>query len=266
MIIVGTSGFQFADWRGPVYPEGIARDGLLPYYERELGFGAVEINFSYYSIASPRSYESMLGKTSSGFKFVVKAYQDLTHKVYKRGEVTDHVGVFDHFKSSIAPLLESGRLHGVLFQFPYSFKPCAETFDYLKRCRERFPETEVIVEFRFDGWHKRGTYYFMREEGLAYCAVDEPGLKGLYPYYPAATSDKLGYFRFHGRNKEWFTASAAERYNYHYNNEELESFLPGIRKVEKQTEITLVFFNNCHAGTAARNALDLIALLLAKKT
>ena len=65
-----------------------------------------------------------------------------------------------------------------------------------------------------------------------------PNSKGLMPYNPTATTN-LGYFRFHGRNTNWFDASVAERYDYLYTPEELKSFVSDIKNIANSTRKTL---------------------------
>ena len=100
---------------------------------------------------------------------------------------------------------------------------------------------------------------------FGYCIVDEPKLKGLMPYNPTATTG-LGYFRFHGRNTNWFDASVAERYDYLYTPEELRSFIPGIKNISSITGKTIVMFNNCHAGKSVKNAIEMLNLISQKRT
>ncbi len=111
----------------------------------------------------------------------------------------------------------------------------------------------VVVEFRNKAWAKQDTFNFLRENSLGFCCVDEPPLPRLMPFTPRATSD-IGYFRFHGRNMNWFKASVSERYNYLYSEDELKEFVPKVKEVASKTVKTYNFFNNCHAGAAARNA------------
>ena len=108
---------------------------------------------------------------------------------------------------------------------------------------------------------KKGAFYhhFRSKTELGYCVVDEPKLPKLMPFIPRATSD-LGYFRLHGRNPNWFNVPTSVRYDYRYSEEELKSFIQPIREIEGQTAETLIFFNNCHGGSAARNALELLRM------
>jgi len=94
---------------------------------------------------------------------------------------------------------------------------------------------------------------FLKENGLASCAVDEPKLPRLMPFVNEVTSS-LGYLRFHGRNPNWLNAPVAARYDYLYTNEELEEFVPEARTMNSRAGKMFVFFNNCHAGSAVKNA------------
>lgn len=48
MIYVGTSGYSYKDWIGPVYAEGTKEAGMLEEYAKR--FDAVELNFTYYGM------------------------------------------------------------------------------------------------------------------------------------------------------------------------------------------------------------------------
>jgi len=58
IIRIGTSGFQFEDWKGSVYPQDITEPAMLSYYEKHLGFDTVEINFTYYRLPSPKQWRN----------------------------------------------------------------------------------------------------------------------------------------------------------------------------------------------------------------
>jgi len=118
----------------------------------------------------------------------------------------------------------------------------------------------LIIEFRSRDWAQPATFEFLKANKLGYCIVEEPKLNNLMPFINQATSD-VGYLRFHGRNKNWFNAPVEERYNYDYSDDELKGFIPDIIKLFQQAHKTFLFFNNCHAGFAARNALRLRELL-----
>lgn len=262
MIKLGTSGFSFKDWVGPVYPQGIKPGNMLPYYENVLGFDTVEINFTYYRLPSPRSFEGMLRKTSPKFEFAVKANREMTHDMIDKGtwQLKENKEVFEKFTYSLKPLIEGGKLGCVLAQFPVFFFPKKENASYLLEFKNRMQDIPLVIEFRNKAWLTDRTFDSLRDNELGYCVVDEPQIPRLVPFVPRATSD-LGYFRFHGRNRNWFKATVQERYNYLYTEQELKEFVPHIKKVEKDTCKTYCFFNNCHGGQAAMNAQTMQKML-----
>jgi uncharacterized protein YecE (DUF72 family) len=207
-ILIGTSGFSFDDWIGEAYPSNIKKQEMLPYYEKEFGFSALEVNYTYYSMPSRKTMESFAGRTSSNFSFVVKAFKGMTHE--RADNLKEQCRIF---RDGVSPLGEN--LKALLFQFPYMFVPEAANIDHLKRLREEFDGFEPVVEFRNAKWFDDRCLDLLRSLSFGYCIVDEPKLKGLLPFHPALTSD-MGYFRFHGRNTAWFNAPVNVRYDYLY--------------------------------------------------
>ncbi len=257
MIVIGTSGFSYADWRGSFYPEGLGEHDMLAFYATR--FPAVELNFSYYRMPTARTLGAMAAKTPEDFEFVIKAHRSMTHEL---GPGPQRQAAFQEFREALRPLEGVGKLGAVLFQFPWRHRPGPGALAYLGEIRELYPDLPLVVEFRNSEWDRPETYEVLRQAGLGYCCVDEPRLKGLMPRQNLATST-VGYVRFHGRNaaKWWNHKEAWERYDYLYSAEELREWEPAIAEMDARTDVTYVFFNNCHAGQAARNAqmmLDLV--------
>jgi len=119
----------------------------------------------------------------------------------------------------------------------------------------------LVFEFRNQMWLKDQTVQFLVKKGVGFCIVDEPRLPQLMPYLPRATSD-IGYFRFHGRNPRWFNVPIKVRYDYLYTEGELKEFIPDIKDISQKTAKTLIFFNNCYSGSAAKNASQMARLLM----
>ncbi len=235
---------------------------MLEYYEKTLGFTITEINSTYYTIPSQKSFDGMIRKTTKDFEFTVKAHKSLTHEIRDKGtgKLLDNNEAFEHFLHAVEPLKKEGRLTAILAQFPYSFHATKDNYDYLKIFKDRLADMPLAVEFRNYSWHNERSLKFLRENHIGYCIVDEPKLKGLMPYNPDTTTD-IGYFRFHGRSTNWFDAPTSERYDYLYTIEELKSFVQDIKDIANSAKKTIVMFNNCHAGKAARNALEIIEML-----
>jgi len=260
---VGTSGFSFNDWLGRAYPAGLAKAKMLEYYESVLGFDTVELNFTYYAMPTPRTLASMVSRTSSGFCFVVRSHKDMTHDIWSdedRRVLKDTADVFKAFRECISPLVDSGRLGCVLVQFPVFFYPVPQNFEYLRKIPTLMPGVAIVVEFRNRAWIRPDAFRLLEECDMGCCVVDEPKIPRLMPFEPRRTSD-IAYFRFHGRNQNWFNASREERYNYLYSSTELEEFIPPLRSVSAGAKTTYTFFNNCHAGAAALNALMMKQML-----
>jgi uncharacterized protein YecE (DUF72 family) len=262
MIKIGTSGFSFPDWKGTVYPIGLQERDMLPYYEKTLGFNALEVNFTYYTLPSQKSFEAMSKKTSKQFEFVVKAFKGMTHEIRDKetGEMINNEETFKKFRYSLAPLVGDGKLTCVLAQFPYGFFPNKQNFGYLEKFKREMEDIPLVFEFRNQTWLREGTFQFLEKNEIGFCIVDEPKIPKLMPYLPRTTCD-IGYFRLHGRNPNWFNVPLKVRYDYLYSEGELKEFIPDIRNISQKAAKTLIFFNNCYSGSAAKNAAQMAKLL-----
>ncbi len=261
MIRIGTSGFSFPDWKGPVYPTDLSSGRMLPYYASELGFDTVEINSTYYRIPQPENMRAMAKKIPENFEFVLKGFRGMTHDPFdnrlKIKPMQEEIeGYFHEFNEALEPIKEEGKLGAVLLQYPVFFFPSHENKEYILKSKEMLENVPVVIEFRNKGWAKPQTFQFLKENGLGNCTVDEPKLPKLMPFVNEVTSN-IGDLRLHGRNTNWFNSPRSERYNYLYTDEELMEFIPEIEKMEQNSEKTYVFFNNCHVGKALRNAQTL---------
>jgi uncharacterized protein YecE (DUF72 family) len=259
-IRVGTSGFSYKDWVGPVYPEGMHKADWLSFYARELGFGTCELNFTYYRLPDPRTLERMAAKVPGAFVFTLKATRTLTHQ---RDKATPDE--FSRFVAGVEPLVTREQMGCVLAQFPYSFHAIPQNRDFLRLLREGLSDLPVVVEFRNSRWLVEETFALLRELEFGFCCVDEPRIRGLIPPISRATSP-VAYVRFHGRNaaKWWQHDEAWERYDYTYSDEELREWVPRIRSLASEAETVYAFANNHWEGQAVSTARQL-SLLLAEE-
>ena len=253
---LGTSGYQFDDWRGTVYPAHVNERGLLGYYLHMFRFNALELNYTFYSMPSARTLQVFAERTPAGFQIAVKAHQEITHATLQR----EPRGAFRSFSEALCPLREAGKLAAVLLQFPFRFRNTPENRAYLGTCREAFGDDPVAVEFRHASWIAPEVEPLLRGLDLAYCSADEPALEGLVPFHAAVTAP-LGYARFHGRNREWFTAGEKRRYDYDYSDDELRALVQRVSGMAGGVRKLLLFFNNCYMGRAVKNALRFRELL-----
>ena len=252
-VLIGTSGYSFPDWVGPFYPKGTPRADMLQFYAAR--FPVVELNTTYYRIPAPGTLARMADRTPPGFQFVVKLHQDMTHK-----ESTDPA-VYREFRAAVQPLLAGGRLEGLLAQFPWGFRLGDRSLRHLYFLREELPEAPLFAEFRRAEWDRPECFDFLRAHGIGYCCVDEPCLPGLMPPRVAVTTD-VAYLRLHGRNaRDWWGSGGGDRYDYDYSEGELKEWVHKLREMAERARRTYVFFNNCHAGHAASNAVLMRELL-----
>jgi uncharacterized protein YecE (DUF72 family) len=162
--------------------------------------------------------------------------------------------LFDSFHAGVAPLVDAGKFRGVLAQFPWAFRQSSSNLEYITFLRERLDPHPLHVEFRHDSWMRAPVFEFLRAGGIGYCSVDEPPLRGLLPPVARATTS-IGYVRFHGRNTTtWWGRGEGDRYDYNYSETELREWAVKIRSLSDRADRVYIFFNNCHAGHAAKNA------------
>jgi uncharacterized protein YecE (DUF72 family) len=254
-IYIGTSGYSYVDWVGPFYPDGTRKGDMLAYYSRY--FRAVEINFTYYRMPNARTMAAIAAKAAGRVLFAVKLVGELTH-----GEGRNPKLIRDYLEA-LRPMAEQDLLGVILAQFPWSFKRSDDALAYLQWLTDVLRGHILAVEFRNREWDDPAVLEGLREAGIAYVNVDEPKLKGLMHPSDYVTSDRVGYFRFHGRNaaKWWKHERAEERYDYLYTKDELTEWVPRIKKVAGETGKTYVFMNNHPLGKAVENARQLMEML-----
>jgi uncharacterized protein YecE (DUF72 family) len=254
-IRVGTSGYSFKDWVGPFYPAGTRPDQQLEFYTR--AFDCLEVNVTYYRVPDARLLAGIERRTPEGFALVVKLHGDITHR-HSRDKAVDSA-----FHEAVQPLHDAGKMHGLLAQFPYSFRNTQENRGFVAELRDRFPDESLFVEFRRDEWAAPPVFSFLRALRVGWVCVDEPALPGLVPPVAVATTD-VAYVRLHGRNaRDWYGSgtAGADRYDYSYKETELREWATKVHQLARETRQTFVFFNNCHGGQAPANAAVFQGLL-----
>src|SRR5713101_6759178 len=76
-LYVGTSGYNFPEWKGTFYPEKYPEAKMLAYYAERLG--TVEINYTFYRMPNAKTIAGWTEATPAGFRFVLQAPQRITH-------------------------------------------------------------------------------------------------------------------------------------------------------------------------------------------
>ncbi|MCJ7543159.1 MAG: DUF72 domain-containing protein [Phycisphaerae bacterium] len=241
--VVGTSGYSFADWVGSVYPPGTKQKDMFDLYAAR--FQAVELNFTFYNARPGAALARMSAKAPEGFQFWVKVNQELTHK--------GNLAAGAEFVEQVRPMQESGKLVGLLLQFPQSFHRTAEARRYLAAALEALAALPLAVEFRHGSWDHPATAKGLAERNVAMVVPDVPALDGLYRPTPIATSP-IAYLRLHSRNPGAWYGGMGARYDYSYSEHELKQLAKDWAAVEAAAQRVYAFFNNCHRAQAAQNA------------
>ncbi len=164
-LLVGTSGWQYADWRGVLYPEGLAQRRWLERYAET--FTTVESNAAFYRLPKREVFEAWRDRTPGSFVVAVKASRYLTH-VRRLKDPREPV---ERLLAAAGGL--GGKLGPVLLQLPPTL---AADHELLARCLGCFPATvRVAVEFRHPSWWTERTRELLEGHGAALCWADRGG-------------------------------------------------------------------------------------------
>lgn len=262
--LIGTSGYDYPEWKGIFYPQEIKRADFLSYYATQ--FNALELNFSFYGMPVPEKMMNFYTRTDGKVTFSVKANQLLTHKIDQNWKT-----YAESFKNAIIPLLEKNVLGTILFQFPESFHYVDENRIYLANLIRFFDGFPVVIEFRHKEWVRESVFNGLEKMDASLCFCDMPQLKNLPDgrLLSAPFIGKIAYIRLHGRNADaWYAKSTleqenqqnnqkenqSERYKYEYSADELVQFVPIINEAMNSGKKVHVYFNNHPCGNGAKNA------------
>jgi uncharacterized protein YecE (DUF72 family) len=161
-IWVGTSGYNYPEWKGTFYPEKLPASSMLSYYAERLS--TVEINYTYYRMPNARTLEGWSRETPERFKLTLKAPKRITHDARLK-DCADHVKYFTEMAAKLGP-----KLGALLFQLPPSLKQDLAVFDAFL---ETLPAGVCAAfEFRHGSWLNDDVYARLRSRNLALCVAD----------------------------------------------------------------------------------------------
>jgi len=251
-VYIGTSGFYYDEWVGPVYPDGTRSSNMLEVYSGM--FHSLEINSTFYRPPRPDMFVKYPDRTGRQVKIVIKLHSSFTH------ERTAKKGSSRTFDISVKPLVDSGQFSAYLAQFPQSFQNSAKARAYVEELREMFPDSPLVMEFRHKSWWNDDVLRFLKDLGVSMCSVDLPEIMNLPPTGTTFTNSPA-YLRLHGRNEDGWYEGRDARYTYRYNKDELAGILKKVKKLVLKTDEVFIFFNNHPMGNAAINANEFLEIL-----
>jgi uncharacterized protein YecE (DUF72 family) len=180
VVRVGTSGYNYPEWKGRFYPEKIASAEMLPYYAGR--FPTVEINYSFYRMPTVKLVTGWAAQVPADFTFSLKAPRRITHERRLR-DCADAVRFFCETATALGP-----RLGVLLFQLPPNLKCDLPRFDDFL---ETLPAgTRAAFEFRHASWLDDAVYQRLAARGLALCVAD-----GEDRHTPLVATADYGYVR-----------------------------------------------------------------------
>jgi uncharacterized protein YecE (DUF72 family) len=235
---VGCSGWQYRDWRGVLYPKGLPQTRWLERYAEE--FDTVEVNSTFYRLASRDAVERWVKQTPAGFLFALKASRYLIH-MKKLRDIEHGIG---RFYERIEPLAGTLKMGPVLWQLPQWFRRDDET---LAAALDVLPPGRHCFEFRDPSWFCDEVYELLRRHEVALAIGDQPDR----PWQPFVLTADWTYVRFHrgGRGRRG-----------NYSDTELREWADRLADVSREAAV-FAYFNNDWEGFAVRNARSLRAML-----
>jgi len=274
-------------------PDAKSAEDRLRYYAGQ--FPIVEVDSTFYGLPDETTVRHWIARTPDEFTFNVKAFRAFTgHQTPPKVLAKDQRALLSEeqqeaktvyydklpqelrdelwrtFNERLLALDSAGKLGAVVFQFPPWFTYARDNFRLVAHCREMLPlQFTMAVEFRNALWlaedTRERTLSFLRENGLVLVAVDEPqGFPSSVPPLAEVTCERLAMVRFHGRNSETWAASArtsAERFDWYYQDEELEEWLPRIEQLAEQASEVHLMMNTNRSDQGPVNARRLGRLL-----
>ena len=245
-LLVGTSGWQYRDWRGPLYPAGVPQRRWLEYYASQ--YATVENNGSFYRLPARETFADWQARVPAGFVMAVKASRYLTH-IRRLRDPAEPVA---RLLAAAAGL--GDRLGPVLLQLPPTLPadPAA-----LAQCLTEFARhprpaggpggrVRVAVEPRHQSWWTGEVREVLAEHNAALCWADQLGR----PVTPLWRTAGWGYLRFHqGAARPW----------PRYGQQALRSWAARLAGAWPATAEVYVYFNNDPGGAAIADSVAFAA-------
>ena len=219
MIWVGTSGYNYPEWKGTFYPADLAAAKMLPYYAAR--FPTVEINYTFYRAPTEKILEGWSRATPDPFKLTLKAPKRITHDARLR-DSGDRVRQFLETAATLGP-----KLGVLLFQLPPNLKKDLPLFDAFL---DAFPpRVRAAFEFRHASWLDDEVYARLHGRNLALCIADSGKLST-----PVEITADYAYFRLRDEG---------------YTLDDIERWAGVIRERTARCSDVFVYFKHEEAGT-----------------
>jgi uncharacterized protein YecE (DUF72 family) len=228
---VGTSGYNYPEWKGTFYPQKMPAAKMLPYYAQQ--FATVEINYTFYRTPNEKILAGWSTQTPENFKLTLKAPKRLTH-IAKLRECAELLAYFLKTAATLGP-----KLGAILFQLPPYFRKDLQVFDAFLQL---LPEgTCAAFEFRHASWMDPEVFARLRAHDLALCVADSEKFST-----PVQITARYGYFRLRDEG---------------YKPDDLVRWAQVIREQAAHCSDVFVYFKHEESGTGPQFAKILLEAL-----
>ena len=218
MIWIGTSGYNYPEWKGKFYPADLSAAKMLPYYAAR--FPTVEINYTFYRLPTEKMVAAWAVATPEAFRLTLKAPKRINHHP-PRKDCATHVQAVCSVAGTLGP-----KLGVLLFQLGPAFKKDVALFDAF--LADLPPGARAAFEFRHASWLDDAVYERLRSRNLALCLADSERMST--PVVPTAD---YGYVRLRDEG---------------YTPEAITEWARVIRAHEQTWRDTYVYFKHEEAG------------------
>lgn len=233
MICVGTSGWQYSDFKATFYPEDLPSAARLAYYAERLR--TVEINSTFYHMPCVATVQKWADETPEIFHITVKLNRYFTHT--KKLAVDDEFcAKLDEFLTAVMTL--GDKIAVVLVQLPPSLRCDLATLQaFLDAIDGR---VTIALECRHESWINAEVREMLETYQALWVINDSPDK---WPTAPWVIGGMV-YLRMHGRERLYASS---------YSSEELANMITMLRELGATSG--WIYFNNTVGGAAIRNAL-----------
>jgi uncharacterized protein YecE (DUF72 family) len=233
-IHIGCSGWNYADWRGVLYPPGCPQRKWLARYAEV--FDTVEVNTTFYRLPSLDAVRGWVQQTPPGFTFAVKSSRYLTH-IRRLTDMERGVG---RLCERLEPLTATPKMGPMLWQLPGNFRRDDERLAF---ALDRLPPGRHAFEFRHESWFAEEVLAALRAHGVALTIGDHPER----PWQPHELTADFSLVRLHHGHR-------GRRGNY--SATELDEWAKELERLARRADV-FAYFNNDWEGFAVRNALGM---------
>jgi uncharacterized protein YecE (DUF72 family) len=194
MVWIGTSGYDYPEWKGSFYPSDLPAAKMLPYYAAR--FPTVEINYTFYRMPNEKLVSGWAAQTPSPYKLTLKASRRITHdnRLKNTGEL---VAGFCQVAAALGD-----KLGVLLFQLPPNLKKDLALFDQFLTTLP--PKVRAAFEFRNTSWLDDDVFGRLRARNLSLCIADSEKLST-----PVHLTADYAYFRL---RDEGYTPADIDRW------------------------------------------------------